>query len=134
MTTAQEKEDNALKNLAAANAYKRIEPKVLYDLAPTPDLTLDQIQQGLDIFQDPWKETPAREQDACDWCYKPGHEDWECGYLTQCANCLGYGHEEWFCRKPHTMCTETGVCRVAPDHPNIFKGPTCKSHVRPYEA
>jgi len=47
---------SSLKNLAATNAYQHVAPCVIYDQWPGPSLMADHIQQGLNVWNDPWKE------------------------------------------------------------------------------
>jgi len=67
-------EHSSLKNLAATDAYQRIAPHIIYNQWPGLSLTLDHIQQGLEVWNDPWKEQASPAQANCKWCRKSGHE------------------------------------------------------------
>ncbi|KAH9958109.1 hypothetical protein BC827DRAFT_1156922 [Russula dissimulans] len=54
---ALEEEQDSLCYLATSNIYKKIEPRVLYATPHTLDVSQEAIQNGLSIFEDPWKET-----------------------------------------------------------------------------
>src|SRR5712671_6581009 len=115
---AQLHRNDSIRNLAAANAYQRVAPRVIYDQWPSPSLTANHIQQGLKIWNDPWKEQASPAQANCEWCRKSGHEAWECSFLTKCQNCHNPGHEDWFCKRPHTNCEEDYPCFIPEDHYN----------------
>jgi len=115
---AQLHRNDSIWNLAAANAYQWVAPHVIYDQWPGPSLTADHIQQGLEVWNDPWKEQASPAQANCEWCGKSGHEAWECSFLTECQNCHNPGHEDWFCKRPHTNCEEDYPCFIPEDHYN----------------
>jgi len=125
---AQVTENSSLKNLAAANAFQCIAPCVIYDQWPGPSLMAAHIQQGLDVWNNPWKEQATPIHANCKWCGKSGHEAWECSFLMLCQNCSNPGHEDWFCKRPHTCCMEEYPCFIPEDHYNVAHG-CCPSTV-----
>ena len=128
---AQDRLHESASFLADANAYRRMEPRILFDDFATDGLDEVTIHEGRTAFDDPWRVAPALERPDCGWCGKEGHGDHECGYITQCMLCRKFGHEEWFCKAPHTLCRAEFVCNVSRDHKNVNR-PGCQAGLRSY--
>jgi hypothetical protein len=111
---------DSVKRLSAANAYNRIKPHVLYGVQPNERLSNEDIQRGLDQVTDPWQQADDDLEATCRWCKEYGHNATNCLLLHQCKLCLKHGHWENDCRRPHSHCKRTKMCRVRPDHPKKY--------------
>jgi hypothetical protein len=112
---------DSLKALSSANAFKRIEPCVQYEVTIDDTLPVDARLAGIDKMNDPWAEGPCKANVKCLWCHRLGHATHNCQMLHQCMLCWGRGHLKARCRWPHAKCVEGKTCEVNPDHENKHK-------------
>jgi hypothetical protein len=101
---------DSLKALSSANAFKRIEPCVQYEVAIDDTLPVDTRLAGINKMNDPWAEGPCEVNIKCLWCRRLGHATHNCQMLHQCVLCWGRGHLEARCRWPHAKCVEGKTC------------------------
>jgi hypothetical protein len=120
---------DSLKALLSANAFKRIKPRVQYEVAIDDTLLVDERLAGIDKMNDPWAEGPCKVNIKCLWCRKLGHATHNCQMLHQCVLCWGRGHLEARCRWPHAKCVKGKTCEVNPDHENKHKM-LCKATIK----
>ena len=120
---------DSLKALSHANTFKRIEPRVQYEVAIDDTLPVDERLTGIDKMNDPWAEGPCEVNIKCLWCRRLGHATHNCQMLHQCALCWGRGHLEARCRWLHAKCVEGKTCKVNPDHENKHKM-LCKATIK----
>jgi hypothetical protein len=124
-------EQNSLRALARANAFRRLEPRILHDAPTTSDIPRAVLNAGLDDFTNGWKHGPEQYNEHCQWCKRRGHSMRYCSHINQCLLCYGNGHQEQYCRTPHKRCRAGRVCRVPDDHPRVANT-YCASNVRTF--
>jgi hypothetical protein len=124
-------EQNSLRALAHANAFRRLEPRILHDAPTTSDIPRAVLNAGLDDFTNGWKHGPEQYDERCQWCKRRGHSTRYCSRINQCLLCYGNGHQEQYCRTPHKRCRARRVCRVPDDHPRVANT-YCASNVRTF--
>jgi hypothetical protein len=72
---------DSLKALSAANAFKRIEPCVQYEVAIDDTLPVDERLARIDKMNDPWAEGLCEVNIKCLWCHRLGHATHNCQML-----------------------------------------------------
>jgi hypothetical protein len=112
-------EQNSLRALARANAFRRLEPCILHDAPTTSDIPWAVLNTGLDDFTNGWKHAPEQYHERCQWCKRNGHSMHYCSRNNQCLLCYGNGHQEQFCHTPHKRCRAGRVCRIPDNHPRV---------------
>jgi hypothetical protein len=117
---------DSLKALSSANTFKRIKPRVQYEVAIDDTLPVNARLTRIDKMNDPWAEGLCKVNVKCLWCRRLGHAT---HMLHQCALCWGRGHLEARCRWPHAKCVEGKTCEVNLDHENKHKM-LCKATIK----
>jgi hypothetical protein len=124
-------EQNSLRALARANAFRRLEPRILHDAPTTSDIPRAVLNAGLDDFTNRWKHGPEQYDERCQWCKRCGHSTHYCSHINQCLLCYGNGHQEQYCWVPHKRCRVGRVCCVPDDHPRVANT-YCTSNIRTF--
>jgi hypothetical protein len=78
---------DSLKALSRANAFKRLEPRIQYEVAINNDIPPQDRLDGIDKINDPWAEGPCEVNVKCLWCRRLGHATHRCQMLHQCVLC-----------------------------------------------
>ena len=123
---------NSRNALAQANAFQRIEPRVIFDTVLDPLLTMDRraLDQAIEVIEDPWVYCPTTRPGGCLMCMKEGHDTEECIVIRECLYCGRLGHGEEWCFTPHKGCVGSEPCQVPVSHRHFHK--PCPSTVRIY--
>jgi hypothetical protein len=109
------------RRLAAANAFGRVYPRVLWELADDERWTIERRQEVRRRFM--FQRNPASSSsEGCLWCEGRSHNTEQCTTIRQCLLCTTWGHSERRCPHPHTLCEEGEICRVSSDH-RLFRTP-----------
>jgi hypothetical protein len=97
-------EQNSLRALMRANAFRHLEPRILHDAPTTSDIPRAVLNTGLDNFTNGWKHGPEQYDERCQWCKRHGHSTCYCSRINQCLLCYRNGHQEQYCQVPHKRC------------------------------
>jgi hypothetical protein len=118
--------------LAQANAFQRIEPRVIFDIVLDPLLAIDRrtLDRAIEVVEDPWVYCPTTRPGGCLMCMKEGHDTEECIVIRECLYCGRQGHGEERCFTPHKGCARNEPCQVPTSHHHFHK--PCLSIIRIY--
>jgi hypothetical protein len=84
---AQWELQDSLKALSRTNTFKRLEPRIQYEVTINDNIPPQDHLDGIDKINDPWAEGPCEVNVKCLWCCRLGHATHRCQMLHQCVLC-----------------------------------------------